>query len=73
VAEKGEGEEVKEAQMMQIGVSKESVEATRAAMLDILKSGQEQKTIREALRAFTKVTRVSHVTVQNCTFTQGKP
>jgi hypothetical protein len=56
-----------------IGASKKAVVAAKDAIYDILNSGQEQKTIRAALRVYERVCAVSNVSISGCQFTVGDP
>lgn len=49
-----------------IGADKDAILAARKAVLDILNVRADQETIREGLRAFTKVCEVGNATVMNC-------
>ncbi len=55
--------------MINVGVSEKTVEAARAAVLEILNAEGDQKTKRLALRAFVDVCAVSNVQITDCTFT----
>lgn len=50
---------------IQIGASKEAIDAARGAVMDILTSGMEQETIRHALTLFGKVTSVDNAAVHD--------
>ena len=59
--------------MLHIGVSRETVQAARAAILDIIKATKDRDAVAvEALETLRSVCNVSGTTVQNCQFT-GKP
>lgn len=55
--------------MLVIGAQKETVQVAQVAILDILKSGQEQATIQKALEVFSTICKVDNVTISGCTFT----
>jgi hypothetical protein len=49
-----------------IGAEKESVAEAHKAIIAILKSGQDQETIREALKVLGTACKVEGITIQNC-------
>ena len=59
------------APMLNVGASVESVLAARDALLALLRSGADQPTIVEAIKAFCQVTSVNNVAVSNCVFNGG--
>lgn len=54
---------------IQIGATREAVEAAREAVIAILTAGQGGKTTRKALATFAAICEVRNVTVQGGTFT----
>lgn len=54
---------------IQIGVSERTVTEASKGILSILKSGQDQETIREALKTFRDATTVRDVRIEGCQFT----
>lgn len=52
-----------------IGPTKDAIDAARTGIMNILKSGQDQDTIRQALISFENVTKVNNATIMNSTFT----
>lgn len=54
--------------MMVIGPTKESVKEARSAVMDILKSGQDQATIQKALDIYNSICSVNNVSVNSCSF-----
>ena len=57
--------------LLYIGAQPESVAATKTAIIEILGCGQEQKTIRVALRALLETCQVNNVAVSSCSFVAG--
>lgn len=55
--------------VIHIGASKGAVVEARKAVLDILKCGQYQSTIRIALEVFRDVTQVKETVITGCNFT----
>ena len=49
-----------------VGPSKETVDAARDGIASILESGQEQKTLRVALRSFHAICSVNNAHVSGC-------
>ena len=60
--------EEEKAPISHVGADARSVEQIRAAIMDILKSGAEQDTLRCALGVLKDASTVSNVTISNCTF-----
>lgn len=58
--------------MITIGTDKETVEATRAAIMEILNARADQKTIRLALRALRDGITPRDITISHCLFTSGQ-
>jgi len=58
--------------LLQIGASKEAVEAARKAVLDIMASDNDQATIQKALDVFKDLCEVKNATITNCTFSSGQ-
>lgn len=54
--------------LLEVGPSKSAIQEANKAILDILKCGQEQKTIQIALKAFIKSVSVNNTTISGCTF-----
>jgi hypothetical protein len=52
-----------------IGASEQTVNVVGGAILAILKSDADQKTIRAALTVLTKACQVSNVSISDCQFT----
>ncbi len=55
-----------------IGVSKKVVKGISKAIIAILSSGAEQKTMRAALATLKESTQVNNSMITNCVFTDGK-
>ena len=51
-----------------IGASPQAIEESGKAILAILNSGAEQKTLRCALKAFCDTSKVEHSSISNCNF-----
>lgn len=54
---------------IKIGVSSTALKEARAAIMDILKAGVEEKTKRVALKTLVQACNVNNTTISNCTFT----
>ena len=52
----------------EVGVTKESVEEGKKAIIEILQSGQDQATIQVALEVLRDVTQVDNVVIEGNTF-----
>jgi len=55
--------------MLNIGNSKETIAEAKDCILQILKSGVEQETIRAALEILPQITKVDNTVIQYCNFT----
>jgi len=58
----------RDAAMINIGPTYGAVMEARKAVMEILKMNRDSSVLIAALHAFTEVTGVKNVTVQNCTF-----
>ena len=57
---------------LHIGAGDKAVAEMRHSIMSILNSGQEQKTIRAAIRALENVCSVHHVSISDCSIVAGK-
>ncbi len=56
---------------LNVGATKEAIEAARDAVLRFFDSKRGDECVSEALRCFAKICEVGHTTVSDCTFTYG--
>lgn len=61
-----------EAPFIKVGADKEAVIATKEAILEILETLNDQKTIQIALSVFSKVTQTGNTAVTNCNFANNE-
>lgn len=63
--------EKSDAPLLQIGTDAKTVDKVNGAIMDILRSGAEQETLRQALVVLSRAVSISDVVVSNNTFTHG--